>query len=93
MSKIRNILKIDTKAEMSLLKTTDKLLIVDNKVVMTDTVVGDIVWNLALIFDDYDSNVIIKEVTCVNVDNIIYFERNDDVENKYCMFTYLSIKE
>lgn len=75
------------------LKTTDRLLIdLANKVELPTPAIGDIVWNLALIFDDLTSNVVVKEVT-VNTDGkILFFDELDNVKSKYCVVSYLTYK-
>lgn len=101
MSRIRDLIREDTKqnevginsVENSYLKTTDKLLIGDdNRVLLPSIAIGDIVWNMAVIFNEIDSYVIEKEVTVSTNGSYLIFEDSDDVKGKYCIVSYLTYK-
>lgn len=75
------------------IKTTDRLLIdLANRVELPSPAVGDIIWNLALIFDDLKSNVVIKEVTVSTDGKFLFFDEIDNVKSKYCIVSYLTYK-
>ena len=74
-------------------KTTGRLLIdLANKVELPSPAVGDIIWNLALIFDDLTSSIIVKEVTVSTDGKFLFFDELDNVKSKYCVVSYLTYK-
>lgn len=75
------------------LKTTDRILIdFSNRAELPSVAIGDIIWNLALIFDDLDSTVIAKEVTVSTDGSFLFFDEQDNVKSKYCVVSYLTFK-
>ena len=79
--------------ENSYLKTTDRLLIdEDGKALLPSEAIGDIVWNMAMIFDSPESSVIEKEVTVTTDGIYAYFDISDNIFFKYCIMSYLTYK-
>lgn len=73
--------------------TTNRLLInLANRAELPAPAVGDIIWNMALIFDDLTSNVVIKEVTVSTDGKNLFFDELDNVKSKYCIVSYLTYK-
>ena len=101
MSRIRELILEDSKQvlfsensiENSYLKTTDRLLIdEDGKALLPSEAIGDIVWNMAMIFDSPESSVIEKEVTVTTDGIYAYFDISDNISDKYCIMSYLTYK-
>ena len=102
MSRIRQLIREDSKqvlagansVENSYLKTSDRLLIgEDNRAVLPSTAIGDVVWNIALIFENANTSVLEKEVTVECRGSYILFNEEDNVAGMYCTITYLTYKE
>lgn len=75
------------------IKTTERLLInLANRAELPTPAVGDIIWNMALIFNDLTSNVVIKEVTVTTDGKNLFFDELDNVKSKYCVVSYLTYK-
>ena len=80
-----------TSSILDLSKTTlktVKLLIEDNIVVLPSPSIGDIVWNMAAIFETAESTTIISEVTVTTNGLQVYFEPDDNVNGNYCVLSY-----
>jgi hypothetical protein len=78
-------------AERSYLYTTSKLFIdITNRALLPRIAIGDIVWNMALIFETTTSNVIQKEVTVSTDGTYVIFDNSDDVKGMYCIISYLT---
>jgi len=102
MSRIRQLIQEDSKqvlsgvnsVENSYLYTTSKLLIDDNnRALLPSVVVGDIIWNMAMIFESPTSNIIQKEVTVHTDGTYAIFEDSDNIKGMYCIISYLTYKE
>lgn len=79
--------------ERSYMKTTDRLLIdEDGKALLPSEAIGDIVCNMAMIFDSPESSVIEKEVTVTTDGIYAYFDISDNISDKYCIMSYLTYK-
>ncbi len=101
MSIIRELIREDSKqalfaensVENSYLRTTGRLLIDDtNKALLPSVAIGDIVWNMAIVFDSATSSVIAKEVTVSTDGTYVIFEDLDEVKGMYCIISYLTYK-
>lgn len=81
-----------SRVENSILKTTEYLLIEDNKAITPSKIIGDIVWGMALIFDETRPNVIVNRVTCkASIDcKSIEFDTEDNLNGFFCVVTYLT---
>lgn len=77
--------------ENSFLVTTDRLLIFEDKITLPRKSFGAIIWNMAIIFDDFSSNVIAAEATCsLDPDQItVNFDPADNLNMKYAVVSYL----
>ena len=101
MSKIRELIREDSKQvlfgensiENSYLRTTSRLLIDNgNRALLPSMAIGDIVWNLAMVFDTLDSDVIECEATVTTNGTHVIFEDSDNLKGKYCIVSYLTYK-
>lgn len=79
-------------ASGSVIKTTGFLQITNNQVALPTTALGDIIHNMGIIFNDTTSNVIINEVFVTTDGTNVYFDPNDNLNNKYCIVSYLTNK-
>lgn len=79
--------------ESSILITTSKILIENNTIVLPQKGYGDIVWNLALIFDNNYDNIITSEASCNMSDDglTVLFEETDNLNGKYAIVSYLGM--
>jgi hypothetical protein len=102
MSRIRALIREDSKqivygtnsVENSLLRTTEKILISENSTALLPSLaLGNIVWNMALLFDNAESSMISKEVTVTTNGTHVLFDSLDDVKGMYCIVSYLTYKE
>ena len=101
MSRIREVINaLNTQAaagansiENSYLRTTERLLVSDSsKALLPSVAIGDIVWNLAMIFKDNNTMVIEQEVTVTTDGKYVVFDDLDDVKGMYCIVSYLTYK-
>jgi len=74
-------------------RTAQRLLIQNNVAVLPSTAIGDLVWNMAIIFNDTQSTVIEAEVTATTDGTNVLFDSSDELNGKYCTVTYLSANE
>ena len=74
------------------LVTTDRVKIIDNSIDLEFVAEGDVVNNIALIFDDLNTDIF-TEYTChTSVDGTrVEFDQNDNINNKYAIVTYMTI--
>ena len=102
MSKIRALIREDSKqalygsnsVENSLLRTTGRILISENNTAMLPSLaIGDIVWNMAMIFEDEYTDVIFDEVTASTNGTHVMFDDLDNIKGMYCIVSYLAYKE
>ena len=102
MSRIRALIREDSKqitygtnsVENSLLRTTEKILISENSTALLPSLaLGNIVWNMALLFDSAESSMISKEVTVTTNGTHVLFDSSDIVKGMYCIVSYLTYKE
>lgn len=71
--------------------TTKRLLIIDNQAVLPYEVIGDIVHNMALVYDSEDLNDrVITEYTCSVDKHFLKFDEEDELDGKYCVVSYLA---
>lgn len=99
MSIIRNLIDENHKqmeygvnsVENSTLITTEKTEIISNRIALPSRSVGDIVWNMSVIFQSQESNVIIAEATCKISSDGMYaeFDSADNLGGNYGIVTYL----
>ena len=81
--------------ESSYLRTTKRILIRDNKIKLPTISVGDVVFNMAKVFYEYDTFEH-DDFTCtINTENLqeVLFEEDDELNNYYAVVTYLTYKE
>lgn len=78
--------------ENSTLTTTGRLLIENNKALLPKKAIGDLVFNMAMIFDTVDSLVITSEVTATTDGTYVIFDDADKMNLRYCVVSYLSEK-
>lgn len=78
--------------ENSTLTTTGRVLIENNKALLPKKAIGDLVFNMAMIFDTVDSLVIASEVTATTDGTYVLFDAADNVDLRYCVVSYLSEK-
>ncbi len=78
--------------ENSTLTTTGRILIENNKALLPKKAIGDLVFNMAMIFDTVDSSVITSEVTATTDGTYVLFDAADNVDLRYCVVSYLSEK-
>ena len=76
--------------ESSTLVTSAKTLVVNNTAEMTSRIFGDVVWNIAKVFDTEETNVY-TEVTCTADGLSVILEQDDNVNGKYIVVSYLSV--
>lgn len=77
--------------ENSILVTTNKLLIEDNKITLPSPGYGNVMFNMALIFNDNINNHLIAEVTCsMGQDGLsVIFDEEDNMNGNYAVVSYL----
>lgn len=73
--------------------TTDRLLIQDNKAMLPSQALGNILFNIAHIFESYDSNVLVMEVTVTTDGTYLIFDSLDNLNEQYCVVSYITYKE
>lgn len=71
--------------------TTEKILISNNEINLQKTALGDIVHNMALVFDNLNS-IYYTEYSCtINpTGNKVLFEQSDNLNGKYAIISYLT---
>ena len=72
--------------------TTGRILIENNKALLPKKAIGDLVFNMAMLFDTVDSSVIASEVTVTTDGTYVLFDVADNVNLMYCVVSYLSEK-
>ena len=73
--------------------TTGKLPVVQNKAKLPSACVGDIVFNMAQMFSSSDSMVIMKEVLVSTDGSNVVFKNEDEVNGMFCVVSYLTFKD
>ena len=75
------------------LTTIERTPILDNEITLPKMALGDIVFNMAMVYDDTDTNVF-REVTCsLSEDKTkVLFDPADSLDYKYCVLTYLTFQ-
>lgn len=77
--------------ENSILITTNRIEIINNEILLPKKGYGNIVWNMAMIFDNEVDNIIVAEATCsMGIEGITaVFDSNDNLNGKYAVISYL----
>lgn len=71
------------------IKTTAMKQIIDNTVTVQDVIFGDIVGNVARVYDTLD-DLSYSEYTCYVQDGVIIFDSTDELDGKYAIMSYLT---
>lgn len=74
------------------LKTIDKTEIVNNEITLPSVALGDILLNIAYIYEDINSNVVF-EVTCeLNEEKTkVLFDPSDELNGLFCVLSYITL--
>lgn len=81
-----------TDSQKYVIKTSEKLKIENNKAILVDEAEGDLIYNMALIFDEINTYLLIAEVSCkINPYNHkeVIFDSNDNLNDKLCTVSYI----
>ncbi len=71
--------------------TTERLLIYENRAVLPLEAIGDIVNNMAIVYDGIGKEyTTIMDVTCSTDGIYVLFDSEDNLDNKYCVVSYLA---
>lgn len=73
-------------------KTIERTSIFNNEITLPTTAIGDIIFNMAMVYEDINTNVFF-EVTCsLSEDKTkVLFDPNDNLNYKYCVLSYISL--
>ena len=75
------------------LRTIERTAISNARIKLPSIALGDIVHNIALIFDDINTNVFLEATCTLSEDKTeVLFNNMDNLDYKYCTLTYLSLK-
>lgn len=75
------------------LTTIERTEIVNNEIILPKIALGDIMLNMAMVYDNIDTNVF-QEVTCTLSEDKsrVLFDPLDDIDYKYCILSYLTFQ-
>ena len=75
--------------------TTERTKIVSGRFKLPSTAYGDVLYNMALIFnsDDIVNDLLVREAQCRVEDDYVIFDNVDEMENLYAVVTYLTDAE
>jgi hypothetical protein len=69
--------------------TTDRTLIQNDSITLNPPAIGDVVHNLAMIFDDSSTNIFSEVTASVSVDgSTVQFDSTDNLNGKYALVSY-----
>ncbi len=92
LARVREMEKAIRTINSRRLMTTDRILIVDNKITLPYKPIGTIVHDMAMLYlnDDIGDKLVAMEVTCMVDGNNVIFDELDDVNGYYAVVTYLA---
>lgn len=92
---LQRIKELDKAVELMntrMLYTTERILIVDNKIKLPYKPIGTVVHDMAMLYlnDDITDNMVMMEVTCRVEGNYVIFDVEDNVNEHYAVVSYLA---
>lgn len=71
--------------------TIERTQILNNEITLPKMALGDIVFNYAIIYEDLTSNIIFEATCTLSEDKMkVLFDPNDELNEKYCVLSYLT---